>query len=322
MTCTPEDRAIANFATEALQQRLLALKREVRAAGAGGIGARPVHRMRVATRRLRSALEVFGGCFPDKSVRRWNRRTRDLRRALGEARDTDVRLAYLAGLLDGLEDPGIRPGVERLALRLTQRRECAQQHIVRAVSDARKSGVLREMELAIRAAAPEALPPGQEEASGALNRLACQHIAARTTELLAYNRHVKHPERETELHQMRIAGKRLRYTVEVFQPLCAERAGKTLPSLVRMQDLLGEIHDCDVWQAWLPEFEQEERERTTAYFGESGPMDALLPGIEHVRLERATARQHLHRDFAQYWQSLQEDGFFDEVRTLVSTDPG
>lgn len=59
-----------------------------------------VHAMRVATRRLRAALEVFESCFPGKRHRKAVKKVKSLADALGERRDTDVELAQLEGLLD------------------------------------------------------------------------------------------------------------------------------------------------------------------------------------------------------------------------------
>jgi len=59
-----------------------------------------VHDMRVATRRLRAALEVFETCFPLKRHHKALKRVKALADALGERRDADVEIAMLEGLLD------------------------------------------------------------------------------------------------------------------------------------------------------------------------------------------------------------------------------
>lgn len=61
-----------------------------------------VHDMRVATRRLRAALEIFAPCFPRKRHRKALKRVKRLADALGERRDADVEIE----LLEGLADPG------------------------------------------------------------------------------------------------------------------------------------------------------------------------------------------------------------------------
>ena len=57
-----------------------------------------VHDMRVATRRLRAALEIFESCFPRKRWRKALRRVKALADALGERRDLDVEIELLEGI--------------------------------------------------------------------------------------------------------------------------------------------------------------------------------------------------------------------------------
>jgi CHAD domain-containing protein len=82
-----------------------------------------VHDMRVATRRLRAAMEVFEPCFPRKRWRKALRRVKALADALGERRDRDVAIEFLEGL--GPELSGAdRERLEALigALRAEQRK--------------------------------------------------------------------------------------------------------------------------------------------------------------------------------------------------------
>ena len=57
-----------------------------------------VHDMRVATRRLRAALEVFAACFPKKEHEAALKQVKDLADALGERRDPDVAIEALEAL--------------------------------------------------------------------------------------------------------------------------------------------------------------------------------------------------------------------------------
>ena len=64
----------------------------------------PVHDMRVATRRLRAALEVFEPCFPRKRHRKTLRRVKALADALGVRRDLDVEIDLLESLAGEVGD--------------------------------------------------------------------------------------------------------------------------------------------------------------------------------------------------------------------------
>jgi CHAD domain-containing protein len=76
-----------------------------------------VHDMRVATRRLRAALEVFEPCFPRKPYRRTLREVKRVADGLGERRDRDVAIAVLGAFNDQMPAPD-RRGVSSLIERL------------------------------------------------------------------------------------------------------------------------------------------------------------------------------------------------------------
>ena len=82
-----------------------------------------LHDMRVATRRLRAALEVFEVCFPKGRRRSALEAVKELADALGERRDRDVAIASLTEFGEGL-DPATRLGVSSFVE--TQRAEQAE----------------------------------------------------------------------------------------------------------------------------------------------------------------------------------------------------
>lgn len=63
-----------------------------------------VHDMRVATRRLRAAMEVFEPCFPRKRHRKALKRVKALADALGERRDRDVTIGALESIAGELRE--------------------------------------------------------------------------------------------------------------------------------------------------------------------------------------------------------------------------
>src|SRR5215204_2821634 len=76
-----------------------------------------VHDMRVATRRLRAALEIFEPCFPSREHQDALSEVKAIADALGERRDADVTIAALERFAEGLAAPD-RPGVASLAERI------------------------------------------------------------------------------------------------------------------------------------------------------------------------------------------------------------
>lgn len=75
-----------------------------------------LHAMRVSSRRLRAAMDAFEGAFPSKSFRPYLRQVKEITDVLGEARDLDVAIERLTGLLSDMRDDE-RPGIEGLVAR-------------------------------------------------------------------------------------------------------------------------------------------------------------------------------------------------------------
>lgn len=111
----------------------------------------PLHDMRVATRRLRAVLEVFAPCFPAKRHRKALKRVKALADALGERRDRDVAIEFLAGFT------GEAPEADRAALatlieRLRQEQREANVELAPFVSPKRLRKLRRRLGKLVKAA--------------------------------------------------------------------------------------------------------------------------------------------------------------------------
>ena len=82
--------------------------------------------------------------------------------------------------------------------------------------------------------------------SGRLRPNARRILAVRIDEVYAYDGSIADPANVTELHDMRIACKRLRYLLEIFDIAFGGELGPFTAEVKGLQDLLGDIHDCDV----------------------------------------------------------------------------
>jgi len=295
------------FASEALTKRVWALLDE-----AAGVRENRdpecLHRMRVASRRLRNALSLFGGCFPEEERKRWEKEARNVGRALGEARDADVQAASVAALVKNLGDRRLRPGAERLLLRLKQRRERLQPKVLRALDELEESELKNGFPEALRGLSARMRLSLPEPAEGmkTVRDAAVELLVRRAVELEAFQPVADHPERVEELHAMRIAVKRLRYTLEIFRSLFDGETEPVLETLKKLQDLLGEVHDCDVWIEFLPLFLEKERRRTFRYFGHERPMARLRPGIGFLLEEFRRRRGERFEEFRDFWRKNQE----------------
>lgn len=124
-----------------------------------------------------------------------------------------------------------------------------------------------------------------------LRRNARRILAVRIDEVYSYDGLVADPSRVTELHDMRIACKRLRYLLEIFAIAFDEDLEPFIAEVRGLQDLLGDIHDCDVQVpmledhlAWLGDREAE---------GASAVVAAAAP----TRRRRSPPPERAFRDF-------------------------
>jgi CHAD domain-containing protein len=93
-----------------------------------------VHDMRVTTRRLRAALEIFEPCFPAKEYSRALDEVKRLADALGERRDRDVAIAALHNFNDQMAAPD-RRGVASLIEQLRGEQEEANRELAPLVGE-------------------------------------------------------------------------------------------------------------------------------------------------------------------------------------------
>jgi len=216
-----------------------------------------LHDFRVAVRRLRTWLRAYRPALAGSVRKQDRRRLRSLARATGAARDREVRIDWLRDL-ERAPDTGGRAAVTRTrrrlelgtpdadsALRVAIRRDMAR--IAERLSATLPSYVLRG-----RVDAPPSITTMAEATAEALmralralrRRLAAAQVAAESAGA-ASGAGVAVVIDPTIAHDVRIAGKRLRYLLE---PLAAQIDGAS--SLVRqlksLQDLIGEVHDSVV----------------------------------------------------------------------------
>ena len=275
-----------------------------------------VHRMRVASRRLRTALAIFPRCLPSKKLNNWQKEIRAITKALGAARDTDVQLELLERIYRGAPLPQRRPGLQRLALRLYQSRARLQSKVVAALDSLEASQALDQLEAAVADYTAR-----QEQVyifTPALYQLGNQSIGASLDQFLAYSDIVSQPDEVEKLHAMRIAAKHLRYSMETFAPLYPEELKRFITVLRKAQEALGDVHDCDVWGVFLPEFRQKEAERVFRYFGTRAPFRELEAGLDYFAENRRAMRDNVYTKFVEDWANWQQKMVWPELRDQIN----
>lgn len=173
-----------------------------------------------------------------KSSRELERQVRRLTRALGPARELDVALENLRELE---ADPAVpRSALMRVRQALSAERRASQAGIRDAI-DNTNLDKLRKRALRVAVASPTSSGGGSERLEDA-NRQA----ALRAKQLRAAMAHAAGIYLPDRLHDVRIAVKKLRYSLETVTELAGARPLPGSARLRKAQDLLGRMHDLEV----------------------------------------------------------------------------
>lgn len=216
-----------------------------------------VHQLRVALRRLRVALVAFGPDFRTPSLEALRMRAKLLAAGLGPARDMDVFLGEL--LAPAQADASLQPAFAELRQRAEARRDTAWQAAVHTVASLAFHNFLRDLTQAIEQRVW--YEPVAEGGNG--ERLLRFDLPARELadhQLAHCFRKARKRARklqnldESQRHRLRIALKKLRYTLEFFASLYDAKAVKPfVRRLSLMQDVLGGLQDLAVARRILEE---------------------------------------------------------------------
>ena len=147
--------------------------------------------------------------------------------------------------------------------------------------------------------------------SGPLVDNAERIVAVRLDEVCGFAPRVFDPDEVEALHDMRIAAKRLRYVLEVTGDLFGPYADDARKRVKELQDLLGDIHDCDVLVPRVKKLLARLRDEdvVAVIAGEEPPHADDYRGLELLIVSTRARRHHLFEQFLEFWTDLERDGF-------------
>lgn len=230
ISLSPDNTVEAALRT-AISTGLAMMRGEEPAALAGEV--EPLHQFRVATRRLRTAVELFAPFMHAARVKMYRRDLRFIGNTAGAVRECDV-IAQLIRAQAVKLDPQFSGALEPCYEAIAQSRAAAHQtfadmigskrynRMVERISNplVRKNGINNH----VRECAPAMLVPMVQG-------------VMRTGERLDEDAPV------ALFHRMRIRVKRMRYALEMFSAFGSKRHKKAMARLAEMQELLGTHHD-------------------------------------------------------------------------------
>jgi CHAD domain-containing protein len=275
-----------------------------------------LHHTRVMTRRIRNTIMVFADIIGKKRSKKWLSSLKKLTKSLTHTRDLDVQIQFLESELSKVSEQKLLAGLQRLLLRKQQRRDKKQIDVRESISSFEKENTLSEIKLFIESNPFEAenfVPPDS------LRQIGLHNTDKLTKLCFSYVPFITSPDQTEALHNLRIAIKNLRYSVELFQPIFPELE-TYLTTFKKFQDDLGEIHDCDVWLKDLDNFLEKEKKRITEFYGQSGPFNFIKPGISYLTAEIKTRKIDIHEKFMEGWTEQFQNQFWTNLRLIFDHD--
>lgn len=275
-----------------------------------------VHKMRVTSRRIRSAMPLFRECFPKRRYKKWLNEIKKVTQFLGAARDLDVQIEFIKDYIKLLQPTEPKKGMNALLDSHIDQRTYLQSNIINGLQELEKSRVTKEL----KSYCEQVI---KESASYLFNLYSIREkafwqISAKLDEFLSMEEYVHKENEILKHHEMRIKAKWLRYTMECFAPLYPEEFLGEIEMMKNFQDMLGEMHDCDVWIERIPKFIAEienenvmfpEKQLSTA----EGNQD-LLKFLAFIKEKR----KNQYDKFVSAWDTEKSKDSFEELRKNAS----
>ena len=272
-----------------------------------------LHDMRVATRRMRTAFDVFGQAFNPKVMKRYLKGLRSIGRALGEVRDMDVilehALAYQQKMAEGKQpwlDPLLadwRQVIDKKRAKMTRRLQ--SDEYVAFKHDF--NGFLQS--------------PGQVQAGAGYSVMnACLRDIV---PVLVYARYAAVKSYEailpgasiTQLHALRIEFKKFRYVLEYFREILGDNARLAINEIKQYQDHLGLLHDTDVACRLVSDFlvDWEKEQLSQPIHARQNP-EPIVRYLAYLYAER----YRLMSSFPELWQKFSRSEFRQGIAQAIS----
>lgn len=243
-----------------------------------------LHKMRVNTRRIRSAMRLFRDGFDDKELKPHIKRFRELGRDLGVLRDIDVLRENLAAYCDKQNPQGQRS--------LTTPMDYFRQKRIEALIVAREYLRSRRYLDFVRSFHDlvEDTEDSQAVSTARVSQAAPVHIYQRLAGVRESGQELESASVE-RLHQLRIRFKQLRYAFEFYEDVLAEAAKSIVETLRRAQNELGALQDSERACEMIDE-----------YLREATPSDGdVRTAVEEYRRHRTNEQQPAIDAFRETW---------------------
>lgn len=279
------DDPVSSAARQALEQRLELVWHYLTRASDHTPEPEDVHQLRVSVRRATAVLESYGDLVPPSRSEWFTKKLKKIRKAANDSRDLEVlRKRVEQRAADEPHDVW-----KQLLKRVKRLSEKAERPIVVIAERLHERDFEKKVEQLIDRVRwrDEALPEPEfaQAAQQRLRQLAAPFFAASRGDLHQID----------ALHNFRIAGKRLRYAIEIFASVSPALRGEIYPRMEELQERLGQINDhasaVGRYSTWLAEWDDVE----------------LIDVLERLIVDEKTALNECLTQFHAWWTLAQAD---------------
>jgi CHAD domain-containing protein len=253
-----------------------------------------VHQMRVAARRMRSALQAFGRVIDREQTRDLIAELKWIGGELSGARDAEVMADQFTALLTKVPDELKLGPVGAAITRSFERRGAQAREAALAALDSDRYLVMHDRIDALLADPPLTARAGRK-AKCELPKSVRRSYRRMESRMAEAQRQPAGEERDRALHETRKAAKRLRYATEAVEPALGKFAKPLRKHLKSVQELFGEHQDAVVSRPVLRELAAQAHLE-----GGNGFTYGLMYAAETNRAERA---QH---DLPSAWKRMRQ----------------
>jgi CHAD domain-containing protein len=267
-----------------------------------------VHSMRVATRRLRSALRDFMPLMDKRPSKRVRKELKQLADALGAVRDQDVAIVALEALQVEAETEPIKEGIGKLLEERRDSHEVARLDLTEALA----AHHLNDLQERFTATIDKAVRRKKSKQTVSFNEAGGDIVADSLQDLLDLGASLYEPFKTEELHEMRIAAKRLRYAIELFVACWGAQIAPFADEVAEMQSFLGEVHDCDIWIESFGKRLGRGKESIVTNGSDYQTVTWLLSEFVKKRTKE-------YRSALKLWSEWEADHFAERMRAMIQT---
>jgi CHAD domain-containing protein len=272
-----------------------------------------LHDMRVATRRMRTAFNVFSPAFEPKVLKPYLNGLRKVGRTLGAVRDMDVILENAVSYQSSIKNEK-QPNMEPLLSKWKQSIEKKRAKLRRHLGSKDYQTFKHDFNEFLQTSEDGRTPKVNCVMNPQLRDIVPVLVYGRFAAVRAYESILPTATMQ-QLHALRIEVKMFRYVLEYFREILNETTGSAISELKRLQDHLGELHDRDVACQLVDRFLKTwEEEQLTKPISDRQNPEPIVSYLAYLNAER----YRLLCSFPELWAKFNRPEFRHNIAQAIS----